>query len=353
MTRTNSRTHARCGLAALALACAVQAVLAVPHARADEALRARASALFRNGVELADRGEYRSALAQFEQAYRLSPHPSVLYNIGLAWFALDQPVRAIAALRGYLEQSGARAPADQRARAEQQLGQALLRVGRVRFAIDAPQPELQVDGAMVDPARELALLPGPHALRAAASGRSSLEQSFEVEAGSLQTLVLALAPLPQVERAAPALGEPARAGRRPALTPSALQLERGPSAQGPALRTWAWASGAAGLGLAFGSLAVFVWNDDRHGDWEREDAALGSAFAERPSRDEQRRQHTNDELLGSIERWDAINLALLAGGAVLLATSGVLWFAADTQEARSSTARPQRARSPLQLSVEF
>src|SRR5688500_7171623 len=57
----------------------------------DDDPRQRAAALFQQGVASADRGDYRAALLAFERAYALSPHPSALYNIGLALVALDQP----------------------------------------------------------------------------------------------------------------------------------------------------------------------------------------------------------------------------------------------------------------------
>jgi iron complex outermembrane receptor protein len=66
-------------------------------------LRVEARAHFDQGVELAARGEFERALAEFEAAHRNSPNFAVLYNIGQAHIELGHPLFAIAALEHRLE----------------------------------------------------------------------------------------------------------------------------------------------------------------------------------------------------------------------------------------------------------
>ncbi len=55
--------------------------LAAPAARADD--KARAAEHFALAQSAEKRSDWRAAIEEYEQAYALSPHPSVLYNIGL------------------------------------------------------------------------------------------------------------------------------------------------------------------------------------------------------------------------------------------------------------------------------
>ena len=66
---------------AIVLAFVVAGVHAPMAARADE--RARAAEHFALAQSAEKRKDWRAAIAEYEEAYRLSPHPSVLYNIGL------------------------------------------------------------------------------------------------------------------------------------------------------------------------------------------------------------------------------------------------------------------------------
>ncbi len=66
---------------AIVLAFVVAGVHAPMAARADE--RARAAEHFALAQSAEKRRDWRAAIEEYEEAYRLSPHPSVLYNIGL------------------------------------------------------------------------------------------------------------------------------------------------------------------------------------------------------------------------------------------------------------------------------
>ena len=69
-------------------------------ARAQEAPNpSEAARHFDRGYLLAQQGSLEAAIAEFKQAYALSPHPSVLYNLGQAYAASGRAVEAVQTLR--------------------------------------------------------------------------------------------------------------------------------------------------------------------------------------------------------------------------------------------------------------
>ena len=90
--------------------------------RADDP-RDAARAHYAGGLALARVHYYQTALIEFTEAYRLSPHFAVLYNIGQCYDRLDQPSRAIEALSRYLGEGRYLVPPERRrAVAEQIIG---------------------------------------------------------------------------------------------------------------------------------------------------------------------------------------------------------------------------------------
>ncbi len=63
----------------------------------DDARRA-----FKNGMELIERGAHADGALLLEKAYEILPHPSVLYNIGLAWADAGKFDKAVSAFERYL-----------------------------------------------------------------------------------------------------------------------------------------------------------------------------------------------------------------------------------------------------------
>ena len=219
MTRT--RTDSKRGLRRLAsggLVAALCAAAITPArpARADQAQeRAAARGHFKQGVELAKAGSYEAALAEFKQAYQLSPHFSVLYNIGQAELALERPGLAVETLRRYLAEGGEQIEPARRAEVESTIATELERLGQRPVVNDTPQ---------------------------AAVPR---EQP---------------APMRVAEAAPPAV--------RPARAPSSGTTSA-PAAdsRGDAKRPLAYVLGATGIVLASAALAHYSWNQGRYEDW--------------------------------------------------------------------------------------
>jgi tetratricopeptide (TPR) repeat protein len=100
----------------------ILALLLGGPARADpDGDRALARRRYDEGLAAVDRGDLEEALAAFQEAYRLRPHPLVLYNVGQAYAALGRPREAVEALERYLKEAGSTAPADRRETVAQQI----------------------------------------------------------------------------------------------------------------------------------------------------------------------------------------------------------------------------------------
>ena len=79
-----------------------------PHALAQDVADAqdeeRGRQSFERGRIHYDNGDFQRAAEAFQEAYRLSKKPGLLYNLYLAYRDANQPERAAEALRGFLEQ---------------------------------------------------------------------------------------------------------------------------------------------------------------------------------------------------------------------------------------------------------
>jgi hypothetical protein len=64
-------------------------------AQVSEAARSEARQRFDRGLRLFNQKDNEGALAEFQRAYELSPHPLLLYNIGLVFSAMGRPVAAV------------------------------------------------------------------------------------------------------------------------------------------------------------------------------------------------------------------------------------------------------------------
>jgi tetratricopeptide (TPR) repeat protein len=88
------------GVAVLALVCAA----AAPAAALTED-EERAKAHFLAGQSYYDQAAYADALKEFNEAYRISKRPALLYNIARCYEGLDELDKAVASLQDYLAQS--------------------------------------------------------------------------------------------------------------------------------------------------------------------------------------------------------------------------------------------------------
>jgi len=151
---------------------------------------------FAQGVEQAEHGDFESAAANFEQAYRLSPHYAVLYNLGQAYAALGKSIDALRAFEKYLENGGQKLSPERQTEVRQLISQNQKRIGYVAFEIQPRDANLFVDGRAVDAgAVPVSLIVGLHGVVLQAPGHQTFASSVTVESQKIVPLALRLEPL--------------------------------------------------------------------------------------------------------------------------------------------------------------
>jgi hypothetical protein len=253
---------------ALALAAGIldagRAALAQPTQRSPA--QQEADRHFKNGVARFKEGKFVDALAAFEQANKISPHPLVLYNIAGCYRELSRYTEAVKFYRRFLDEGPGKVPPGRLSDARTELASIYALVARVTVKIEpAGGASLTLDDVALDalPDAPLILSPGDHKLIARAPDRAPVQSDLRVVAGEERAVVLTLA--------APA-GDP----RRPPSGPTVGLRPSDPSIRAPgppptqrapkrfavnagfatnALRVSETDTGTAsvGLGLAFGS----------------------------------------------------------------------------------------------------
>jgi len=185
---------------------------------------------FKTGVELFDERKYAEALAEFEQAYALKPHPLVLNNLAATHRALSQYDQAVDFYNRFLNEGEGQLSEAALYRGRAELEDLLRLVARVEV-ITAPEgAHVQVDGRSIGdtPLDEpLVLGPGDHTVVATLADHRPAERKIRVSAGdtlrvefSLETdevKVAEVTPPPQEPEPAAVEGPPtvSAVGERP------------------------------------------------------------------------------------------------------------------------------------------
>ena len=97
-------------LAGVILTC----TLCIPSLGAAQDNKAKARALFGEGVAAFDRGDFENALESFTQAYRLAPHPAVRVNMANCYEQLGRYAEATFNYQRFLEESEGNVSPEQR-----------------------------------------------------------------------------------------------------------------------------------------------------------------------------------------------------------------------------------------------
>ncbi|HET9627146.1 MAG TPA: tetratricopeptide repeat protein [Kofleriaceae bacterium] len=185
-----------------------------PAAGPRTAAQKEADRHFKAGVELFKEAKYGEALAEFQRAYDIAPHPLVLYNIAGCHRELSQYGEAVATYNKFLAEGKGKVPAARLAAAQAELDGILARIARVTVHVTpaADAATLSVDGAALDrPEMPLILPPGEHRLVAHADGKRDAEATVRVASGDTLDVELALADLPPPPPAAISAPPPAAA----------------------------------------------------------------------------------------------------------------------------------------------
>jgi tetratricopeptide (TPR) repeat protein len=158
-----------------------------------------AKAHFRTGEIDYDKGLYDAAAREFDEAYRLSRRPELLYNMGKAYDGAGDPTRALSAYRRYLEQVPQGAG---REFVETRIAALVAVVAHLTVRAAPADARLLVDGRAAA-AGELEVNPGAHLVELGAEGYATRRERVVLLAGESQTLDLALKSLVRVVQVAP------------------------------------------------------------------------------------------------------------------------------------------------------
>ncbi len=156
--------------------------------------RARARAEFQRGVGAFEAGRFEEALAAFQEAYRLKPHPSVRLNMAACYEELDRPLEALIHYRAFLAESRQVSP--ERAReVKRSIREAERRVARLELDVAPDGARVIIDEAesrrapVLDP---VLLNPGEHRVRVEMPGYVPLERRVRLRRGERKRLDLRL-----------------------------------------------------------------------------------------------------------------------------------------------------------------
>lgn len=142
---------------------------------------------FKSGVARFKAGKFTEALAEFERAYEISPHPLVLYNIAGCHRELSRYREAVKFYTRFLAEGVGKVPTSRLSDAQTELDAIFALVARVTVTVAPPDgAQLLVDGNPADPLpldTPLILAPGEHRLVARAPGRGDAERSLRLASG--------------------------------------------------------------------------------------------------------------------------------------------------------------------------
>jgi tetratricopeptide (TPR) repeat protein len=223
--------------------------LGATTASAQDADRQQARAEFDRGVSLYAAENYQGALEAFQEAFRLSPHPTVRVNMANCYDHLSKPIEAIFHFERYLAESGRGAPAAQRREVESALRTLRARVGELSLRVSPDGATVVIDegdsrrAPILEPVR---LAAGTHRIETRLAGYRTDRRTVEIPGGGAAELAIRLeragspevataATLPRAEPAAAVTPRPEPAAATPAAaTPTPRTPPRTEPAPAPA-----------------------------------------------------------------------------------------------------------------------
>lgn len=162
--------------------------------------QAEADRHFTSGVTLYKESKFSEALAEFQRAYEIAPHPLVLYNIAGCHRELSSYGEAVRFYRRFLEEGQQVVSKLRLDNAQRELDDILARIARVTVKLDGPAgAELSLDGEPLGTMpleMPLILPPGEHELTARAAGYREARRKVRVASGDELEIELTLTELP-------------------------------------------------------------------------------------------------------------------------------------------------------------
>lgn len=163
--------------------------------------QAEADRHFTAGVTLYKESKFSEALAEFQRAYEIAPHPLVLYNIAGCHRELSSYGEAVRFYRRFLAEGQEVVSKVRLDNAQRELDDILARIARVTITLEEPAgAELALDGETLGTMpleMPLILPPGEHELVARAAGYREARRKVRVASGDELEVELTLTPLPE------------------------------------------------------------------------------------------------------------------------------------------------------------
>ena len=218
-----------------------------PEKTDDDTLAAKK--YFQWAQSLYKQARYSEAIAKFEEAYRLKPHPTIFFNIGRCYEQLNDIPRALKNYRDYLriapEAKDRELVSDAIANLERRLKDQ--GVQQLSVLTDPTGARITVDEKYMGLSPlSLELKPGNRLVGISKEGFESIDKNVVLSADKSMEITVSLKPkAPPVEVAKPT----------PVLTPRAdiIKPVEPPPPPPPATRTYTWVAAAVGgAGLAGG-----------------------------------------------------------------------------------------------------
>ena len=317
---------------------------------------------YARGLELAGQADYEAALREFTEAYRVSPHFAVLYNMGQAQFALGRPTEAIQSLSKYLRDGQEQIPPARRQDVQAQIALLESLFAELTIAADQSGALITVDGREVGRTplyQPIRLATGTHKVSATLEGMAAIHRTVTLAPGDRQVLNLEMpaAPPAKVAEAQPqrsvlppagAAGQSATMTNPKALPASVLERRIEPGIQGRRRTMSVLGYSAAGVGVALGgaALGVYLWNRGRYQDWQHNNAALQQ---DKGALDFHGRQVANNQLADSLTRANHVILGLSVASGLLLAGGITLWGRDRSRGGTEAEASPDKATTGISM----
>ena len=169
-----------------------------PQPQQQTAEQKEADRHFKSGVALFGEGKFGEALAEFERAYEIAPHPLVLYNIAGCHRELSHYGEAVKFYKRFLDEGKGKVPKDRLTTAQTELDGILARIARITVA--APDgAQLTVDGADLGTMpidMPLMVAPGEHKVVVRSQGMRDAERTVRVASGVVVDVAMKLVEMP-------------------------------------------------------------------------------------------------------------------------------------------------------------